>query len=224
MRASCTRQILRIHSFIFGRRICTRGISCVSSNQERLPADTTNMAKVAKPKKKDVSVHSRAARRGGSPSADLNVKPPVDETDYKPWLHNAQNAGISKKKKTKQLTRQQRERHEKGLANAERNLDKHEKKVAGSKARARRVDERRAAWEDLNTKFTEADEAEAKKISKAVKAGSVVQTPLSNVEASAAALPTDVVEMTGATPHAAANQTEQSTAIPAAEEEIDEIT
>lgn len=54
-------------------------------------------------------------------------------------------------------------RHEKGLANAERNLDKHERKVAESKSRAKRVDERRAAWEELNAKATAAEDDEAKK-------------------------------------------------------------
>ena len=67
--------------------------------------------------------------------------------------HSAQNAGISKKKKTKQLTRQQKLRQQRGLENAERNLDKHEKKVADSKTRGKKVQARRVVWEELNEKI-----------------------------------------------------------------------
>jgi hypothetical protein len=77
----------------------------------------------------------------------------TEEPDYKPWLHSAQNAGISKKKKTKQLTRQQKLRQQRGLENAERNLDKHEKKVADSKTRGKKVQARRMEWEDLNERI-----------------------------------------------------------------------
>lgn len=75
------------------------------------------------------------------------------ETDYKPWLHNAQNAAISKKKKTKQLSRQQKQRQQKALEKADVNVDKLEHKVAGSKARGKRVQARRKDWEELNEKL-----------------------------------------------------------------------
>jgi hypothetical protein len=81
------------------------------------------------------------------------VKAPTEETEYKPWLHSAQNAGISKKKKNKQLTRQQKLRQQRGLENAERNMDKHEKKVADSKTRGKKVQARRTEWEELNDKI-----------------------------------------------------------------------
>jgi hypothetical protein len=81
------------------------------------------------------------------------VKAPTEETEYKPWLHSAQNAGVSKKKKNKQLTRQQKLRQQRGLENAERNLDRHEKKVADSKTRGKRVQDRRTEWEELNDKI-----------------------------------------------------------------------
>ncbi len=110
-----------------------------------------------------VSIHSRAARRGVSPpSKDLAVKASTEETEYKPWLHSAQNAGISKKKKSKQLTRQQKLRQQRGLENAERNMDRHEKKVADSKTRGKKVQARRTEWEELNDKIVGKDVLEGK--------------------------------------------------------------
>lgn len=110
------------------------------------------MAKVAKVKKREPTVHSRAHRRNASPPPkDLAVKAaPTEESDYKPWLHNAQNAGISKKKKVKQMSRQQKVRHQKAMEKADANLDKLATKVKDSKARARKVQARRADWQDLN--------------------------------------------------------------------------
>lgn len=98
----------------------------------------------------EVSVHSRAARRGNDTTADLRRTARVEETEYKPWLHNAQNAGIGKKKKGKRLTHGQRVRQQKGLDNAERNMDKMEKKVANSKQRGKKVKARRVDWSELN--------------------------------------------------------------------------
>lgn len=99
----------------------------------------------------DDSLHSRAARRGASPPAkDVSVAAPTEETEYKPWLHNAQSAGISKKKKAKQMTRQQKQRQLRALEKADVNVDKLEKKVADSKARGKRVQSRRKDWEELN--------------------------------------------------------------------------
>jgi len=106
-----------------------------------------------------VSLRSRAARRGEEPPAkDLVAKKtaaPAEETDYKPWLHSAQNAGISKKPKAKQLTRQQKVRQQKALEKADANVDKLERKVADSKARAKRVKARAKEWEELNVEAGE---------------------------------------------------------------------
>lgn len=74
----------------------------------------------------------------------------MQESDYKPWLHNAQNAGVGKKKKTKQETSQQKLRRQRAMEKADANVDKLEKKVLDSKRRAGKVYARRAAWEDLN--------------------------------------------------------------------------
>jgi hypothetical protein len=76
----------------------------------------------------------------------------VVETDYKPWLHSPQNAGIGKKK-TKQLTRQQKLRQQRGMEKADVNEAKLEKKIEDSKSRARRVQARAADWEDMNEKI-----------------------------------------------------------------------
>jgi hypothetical protein len=54
------------------------------------------------------------------------------------------------KKKTKQLTRQQKVRQQRGMEKADMTEAKLEKKVEDSKSRARRVQARRADWEDLN--------------------------------------------------------------------------
>ncbi|KAK3721557.1 hypothetical protein LTR37_003113 [Vermiconidia calcicola] len=130
------------------------------------------MAKTPKVKKREVSFHSRAARRGATspPPKDLEVKPPTNETEYKPWLHNAQNAGISKKKKSKPLSRQQRQRQQKGLEHGERNVDRMEKKVADSKTRGRKVQARRTEWEELNDRIVGKENREkedAKRVKKA---------------------------------------------------------
>ncbi|KAM3423076.1 hypothetical protein BST61_g539 [Cercospora zeina] len=130
------------------------------------------MAKVPKVKKKGVSVHSRAARRGAEPARkDLeSVKPPKEETDYKPWLHNAQNAGIQKKQKKKQLTTAQRRRQEKALEKADAISGKHEKKVADSKRRSARTQTRSREWEELNEQAA-ATKGAAEETKKTVKAG-----------------------------------------------------
>ena len=114
----------------------------------------------------EVSIHSRAARRGASPPPkDLKTKPaPAEESDYKPWLHNAQNAGVSKKKKTKNLSHQQRLRQQRALEKADANVDKLEKKVANSKSRGKKVNARRMDWEELNEKLEGKRRAEEAKI------------------------------------------------------------
>jgi hypothetical protein len=127
------------------------------------------MAKTAKVKKREVSIHSRAARRGED-SARPEVAAKPEETDYKPWLHGAQNAGIHKKKKVKSLTRQQKMRQQKGLEHAERNLDKLEKKVTDSKGRAKKVQARRQDWEELNDRIAGKENREGK-VDKSAKDG-----------------------------------------------------
>ncbi|TKX21003.1 hypothetical protein C1H76_6854 [Elsinoe australis] len=113
------------------------------------------MAKVAKSKKtREVSSHSRAARRAASPSLDvdksiLDIKAPEKDTNVS---YGGAYAGISKKKKSKPLTRQQRLRQEKGMERASNNLDKLSKKVADSQFREKKVKNRNAAWEELNEK------------------------------------------------------------------------
>ncbi|KAK4997310.1 hypothetical protein LTR66_003247 [Elasticomyces elasticus] len=114
------------------------------------------MAKIPKIKKRGVSMRSRAARRETSPSLNLDKsltssKPPTETYEYsKPAVLAAHNAGISKKKKPKQMSRQQRLRHQKGLERADVNVGKLEKKVTKSTAKSKRIKERAAAWEDLN--------------------------------------------------------------------------
>jgi predicted RNase H-like nuclease (RuvC/YqgF family) len=140
------------------------------NNHTRYESDLAAiMAKTAKVKKREVSIHSRAARRGeDSARPEVIAKP--EETDYKPWLHNAQNAGIHKRKKVKSLTRQQKMRQQKGLEHAERNLDKLEKKVTDSKGRAKKVQARRQDWEELNDRIAGKENRE-EKVEKSAKDG-----------------------------------------------------
>lgn len=147
----------------------------------------------------EVSVHSRAARRGQEPpSKDLSVKAPAEESDYKPWMHSAQNAGISKKKKSKTQTHAQRMRQEKALEKAEQIASRLEKKVGDSKKKSKKVQARAADWEELNGKLGPMKEEKkvAKKSGKAGDAGQAMEDvvvpdleqplPIRNVEMSAA--------------------------------------
>ncbi|KAF2486133.1 Alb1-domain-containing protein [Neohortaea acidophila] len=126
------------------------------------------MGKTPKPKAREQSVHSRAARRQATPppTSSLAAKQSAQDVAAQPWIHHAQNAGIAKKKKAKPLTRQQRLRHQRGMENAARNVDRLEKKVAESKRRGRKVRDRRTEWEELNGKVeakgdgAEVDDAE----------------------------------------------------------------
>ena len=94
----------------------------------------------------------------GSRTADSasSIRPAVGEpaeatTDYAPWLHHAENAGVSKqRKKSKPLTRQQRMRQQKGIEKADAITGKLEKKVQDSRTRGKRLQARRIEWEDLN--------------------------------------------------------------------------
>jgi len=107
------------------------------------------------------SVHSRAAKRASSPSIDTdkslkNVKPPTEVKNHRPSILAVhQGAGVSKKSKNGRksvLSAKAKRRQEKGLDKAEAVMDKKEKKVEKSKGRARTVQERAKAWDDLNKK------------------------------------------------------------------------
>ncbi|GAB7352515.1 hypothetical protein MBLNU459_g2914t2 [Dothideomycetes sp. NU459] len=98
-------------------------------------------------------------RREASPSIDVDksiksIKAPAESVDFSPRSqHTAQDAGISKKKKQKPLSRAQRARQQKAIERADRNFDVLEQNVMKSKARARRTEGRRAEWRDLNEKI-----------------------------------------------------------------------
>ncbi|KXT05879.1 hypothetical protein AC578_346 [Pseudocercospora eumusae] len=117
---------------------------------------------MAKAKKREVSVHSRAARRGEAPPSKdlLTSKTPTEQSDYKPWLHSAQNSGIQKKQKKKQLTRAQKLRQQKGMERADENAEKLEKKIADSKKRGNAIKKRNPDWEELNAKLVAVKEAQ----------------------------------------------------------------
>jgi hypothetical protein len=118
------------------------------------------------------SIHSRAAKRASSPGIDLDkshkdLKPPSTSKTSRPSvLAVHQGAGVSKKSKNGRksvLSAKARKRQEKGLDRAEAFMDKKEKKVENSKGRARTVQERSKAWDDLNKKMLakrEREEAE----------------------------------------------------------------
>ncbi|KAH7067623.1 Alb1-domain-containing protein [Paraphoma chrysanthemicola] len=117
------------------------------------------MAKTAKVKKRQVTVHSRAARRAASPSIDLDKKlkqttrdsaSPSRPAHTKPHALSAQNAGIQKKAKKSTMTRAQRLRHQKGLERAAAVLDKRHVKVVKSLDKEKTVKERSKGWEDVN--------------------------------------------------------------------------
>ncbi|QIW94518.1 hypothetical protein AMS68_000036 [Peltaster fructicola] len=110
------------------------------------------MAKIAKPKKREASVHSRAYRRNATPPTEVANKPgknTADENEH--WMYNAQNAGVHKKTKTRKgATRQQHARHAKALEKADRNSAVLENKVAKSKLRGKQIQARAKDWDELN--------------------------------------------------------------------------
>ncbi|KAK2754494.1 hypothetical protein FQN54_006895 [Arachnomyces sp. PD_36] len=121
------------------------------------------MGKTPKPKPsaRTQSKHSRASRRAVSPSVDIDKSltslprpdSPNPNADSS-VLSTQHGAGISKKKpKSKRLTRAQRLRQEKGLERAEIVMDKTEKKVSVSTMRGKKVNARKAAWDELNIKI-----------------------------------------------------------------------
>lgn len=131
------------------------------------------MAKVAKSKKiRAVSVHSRAARRAASPSAgidrSLEDASGVEDEKLRKKFLSPHAGGISKKKKSKPMSRQQRLRQEKGIERADANMDKLATKVTKSHKKAKNIKSRavsvdkgqqscansltltKATWEELN--------------------------------------------------------------------------
>ncbi|KAF2706075.1 hypothetical protein K504DRAFT_505794 [Pleomassaria siparia CBS 279.74] len=117
------------------------------------------MAKTGKMKKKQSTIHSRAARRAVSPSINLDksVKsttrdssPPKTKTSTSIAL-GARPTGITKSKsKSKPLKRQQRVRRERGLERAVDVMDKREVKVQKSVVKEKKVVERKKGWEEVN--------------------------------------------------------------------------
>ncbi|MCJ1337938.1 hypothetical protein MMC09_003222 [Bachmanniomyces sp. S44760] len=108
------------------------------------------------------SVHSRLAKRALSPSNDLDRSitstraPAEDESKRSMVLSTHHGARITKRKaKGKQLTRQQRRRHEKGMERAEAVMDKTETKVDRIVSKGKANKERRAAWDEFNSKIEE---------------------------------------------------------------------
>ena len=108
------------------------------------------------------SVHSRAAKRASSPSIDTdkslkNIDPPIKSKNLRPSvLAVHQGAGVSKKSKNGRksvLSAKAKRRQEKGLDRAEAVIDKKEKKIEKSKGKARNVQERSKAWDELNKKM-----------------------------------------------------------------------
>jgi hypothetical protein len=104
-------------------------------------------------------VHSRAAKRASSPSIDTdkslkNVKPPTETRTHRPSILAVhQGAGVSKKSKHGRksvLSARAKRRQERGLDRAEAVMDKKEMKVEKSRGRARNVQQRAKAWEELN--------------------------------------------------------------------------
>ncbi|KAJ5160212.1 uncharacterized protein N7482_007216 [Penicillium canariense] len=110
-------------------------------------------------KNKPKTNNSRAARRGASPSLDLDKSltslPRVESspsTQRPTLLADRATAGVQKKRKGKNLTKAQRLRQQKGMDRAEAVMDQLEIKKAKSFVRAKIVNERRADWEDTNKK------------------------------------------------------------------------
>ncbi|MCJ1247367.1 hypothetical protein MMC30_004581 [Trapelia coarctata] len=105
------------------------------------------------------SPHSRAARRASSPSINLDkslkniVAPTVNKPSYPSVLAVHSGAGITKRKASKNLKRQQRLRHEKGMERAETVMDKVATKVEKGKAKERVGKERGADWDEHNRRL-----------------------------------------------------------------------
>ncbi|KAF2011471.1 hypothetical protein BU24DRAFT_426557 [Aaosphaeria arxii CBS 175.79] len=116
------------------------------------------MAKTAKLKKRQATVHSRAARRAASPSIDLDksLKPTPSEAkappnvDPKPHVLAAQSSGVTKRSQSKQLKRQQNLRRLKGMERADNNVEKLALKRQKSLGREKVIRERAKGWDEVN--------------------------------------------------------------------------
>ncbi|KAI5294150.1 hypothetical protein KEM52_004608 [Ascosphaera acerosa] len=108
---------------------------------------------MSRTKKGAISSRSRAARREAEEAllqGDKSLES-VPRADDRPAALNAhKNAGVTKKSKEKRMTRAQKRRQQRGIARAAEVIEKTETKVEKSKARASTVQERRAAWEQVN--------------------------------------------------------------------------
>ncbi|KAK2616651.1 hypothetical protein QQS21_000474 [Conoideocrella luteorostrata] len=122
-------------------------------------------------KSKGPSKHSRAARRATSPSIDTDkslkdIPLPKRNTssDFRPSvLAVHRSAGVLKKSKPLRKTRmsaKMRRRHEKGLEMAEAITERTGKKIENSIGRAKAVQKRSRAWEDVNRDAAEGVEEE----------------------------------------------------------------
>ncbi|KAJ5690019.1 hypothetical protein N7462_004411 [Penicillium macrosclerotiorum] len=102
--------------------------------------------------------NTRAARRGASPSLDLDKSltslPRAESpTTHRPsLLAERASSGIQKKRKDKKMSRAQRLRQQKGMDRAEAVLDQLEIKKAKSFDRAKNIKARSADWNDMNRK------------------------------------------------------------------------
>lgn len=110
-------------------------------------------------------MHSRAAKRASSPSIDTdkslkNVQPPTESKSHRPSvLAVHQSAGVSKKAKNGRkavLSAKAKRRQERDMDRAEAVMDRTEKKLLKSKVRARSVQDRAKAWEELNKSVLDA--------------------------------------------------------------------
>ncbi|OOQ85500.1 hypothetical protein PEBR_24950 [Penicillium brasilianum] len=103
--------------------------------------------------------NTRAARRGVSPSLDLDksltsLPRAESSTTQRPsLLVDRATSGVQKKKNQgKKMTKAQRLRQQKGMDRAEAVLDQLEIKKAKSFDRVKTIKERRGDWEELNKK------------------------------------------------------------------------
>lgn len=108
------------------------------------------------------SIHSRAAKRATSPSIDTdkslkNVKLPTESSNYRPSILAVhKGAGVVKTSKNGRktvLSSKAKRRQEKAMDRAEAVMGRTEKKAEKSKGRARTIQERSKAWDELNRKM-----------------------------------------------------------------------
>ncbi|OAA51455.1 Ribosome biogenesis protein Alb1 [Metarhizium rileyi] len=104
------------------------------------------------------SKHSRAARRATSPSIDTDkslkdVALPKRSVSRPSVLAVHRSAGVSKKSKPvrkARMTNKMRKRHDRGLEMAEAVTERTGRKIERSIGRAKSVQRRSRAWEDIN--------------------------------------------------------------------------